>query len=93
LAADPHRFHQKSVEVVGVVGIEVVFELDNTVREPESGLALWMIPDREPRMRFAKPERCTVRGVFDVNSRMGGGYVGALHVQSISGCIPVVGRE
>lgn len=89
LAAEPHRFHQRSVHVVGVVGLEVVTELGNVVREPESGLALWLIPDREPRLRFAKPERCSVRGVFDAAWDTPGTYAGALHVGSIGDCVPL----
>jgi hypothetical protein len=89
LASEPARFNQKSVIVVGTVSVEGMSSVGNAVRDPSSGLALWLIPDREPRMRFVTPQRCRVQGIFD-SDLPPGPYLGSLHVQSISDCAPLL---
>jgi hypothetical protein len=86
LAANPSHFHGKIVSVVGTVTVEGLDVLGNAVRDPDSQKALWLLPDREPRMRFGTPQRCRIDGDFDSDSGPGGRYVGSLHVRAIYDC-------
>jgi hypothetical protein len=72
------------VLVFGVVELEAE---GNVVRDPGSGQAIWLIPDREPRWDFASPKLCQVKGIFDARDRgPHDTYVGSLHVEYIANC-------
>ena len=86
LAANPSHFHGRTVSVVGTVTVEVLDVVGNAVRDADSDQALWLFPDREPRMRFGTPQRCRVDGDFDSDSGPGGRYAGSLHVRAIYDC-------
>jgi hypothetical protein len=88
LAANPSHFHGKAVSVVGAVTVEILDVVGNAVRDPDSEQALWLFPDREPRMRFGTPQLCRVDGDFDSDSGPGGRYAGSLHVRAIYDCVP-----
>jgi hypothetical protein len=88
LADNPSHFHGKAVSVVGTVTVEVLDVVGNAVRDPDSDQALWLFPDREPRMRFGTPQRCRIDGDFDSDPGPGGRYAGSLHVRAIYDCAP-----
>ncbi len=87
LATNPSQFHGKAVSVVGTVTVEELAPVGNAVRD--SAGALWLLADREPRMRFVTPQRCRVDGDFDPDSGPGGKYMGSLHVRAIYDCVPL----